>query len=72
MLLQLPDKIQRAIPELKITVHVYDQDPLYRFIIMGRRKYREGDRLGRNLTLEAIAPGGLVLRYQGTAFWFDF
>ena len=71
MLLQLPPEIQRAIPDLKITVHVYDQNPRYRFIIMQRRKYREGDQLGRDLSLEAIAPGGLVLRYQSTRFWLD-
>ena len=72
VLFQLPHEIQRAIPELPITVHVYDKDPRYRFVIMTRRKYREGDQLGRDLTLEAIAPGGLVLRFRGTRFWFDF
>ena len=69
---QLPDSIQAAIPELPVSVHVYDENAANRFIIIERRKYREGDKLGDDLTLEGIMQRGLVLRYQDTAFWVDF
>ena len=71
LLVQLPYSFQAAIPDLPVSVHVYDEDAGNRFIIIERRKYREGDTLGNDLILEGIAPRGLVLRYQDTAFWLD-
>jgi general secretion pathway protein B len=71
LLRQLPFEVQTAIPDLRITVHVYGEEPRSRFVMIQRKKYREGDRLSDDLTLDAIAPGGLVLRYQDTAFWMD-
>ena len=71
LLVQLPYSIQAAIPELPVTVHVYDEDAGNRFIIIERRKYREGDKLSDDLILEGIGPRGLALRYQDTVFWFD-
>ena len=35
---------------------------------INKTKYREGDRVAKDLTLEAITPGGLVMDYQGTRF----
>ena len=68
---KLPYEVQTAIPEMRITVHVYGEEPRSRFVMIQHKKYREGDRLSDDLTLDAIAPGGLVLRYQDTAFWMD-
>jgi len=71
LLRQLPYDIQTAIPEMRITVHVYGAEPRSRFVMIEHKKYREGDRLSDDLILDAIAPGGLVLRYRDTAFWMD-
>lgn len=65
---ELSSAMRSALPKLPISVHVYSEEASGRFVIIGREKYREGDRLERELTLEAIAPGGIVLRYQDTAF----
>lgn len=71
LLRQLPYKTQSAIPDLTVSVHVYAEQASRRFVRINRKKYREGDQLGDNLTLEAIAPDGLVLRYRDTSFWID-
>jgi hypothetical protein len=71
LLRQLPYSVQTEIPDLRITVHVYGEDARSRFVVIQHKKYQEGDRLSEDLTLDAIAPGGLVLRYQDTAFWID-
>ncbi len=68
VLRQLPRDMRRSLPELAISIHVYDNDPRWRFVRINKTKYREGDRLAKDLTLEAITPGGLVLDFQGTRF----
>jgi general secretion pathway protein B len=68
LLRQLSYLIQTALPDLRISVHVYAEVPTDRFVIIQRVQYREGDQLGKDLTLEAITPSGAVLRYQNTEF----
>jgi general secretion pathway protein B len=54
-----------------IDVYVYDEDPQRRFILVGLKKYREGDTLPGGPVLEQITPGYLKLSYQGTTFRVD-
>jgi general secretion pathway protein B len=68
VLRQLPREFRRSVPELDISIHVYDIDPHWRFVRINKQKFLEGDQVAKDLTLEAITPGGLVLVYQGTAF----
>ena len=65
---ELPREFRRSVPELDISIHVYDLDPQWRFVRINKQKFLEGDQVAKDLTLEAITPGGLVLVYQGTAF----
>ncbi|MCZ6770672.1 MAG: general secretion pathway protein GspB, partial [Proteobacteria bacterium] len=64
-------QIQTALPDLPILVHVYGEDASARFVVIRHKRYREGDPLGDNLTLEAITPSGAVLRYRDTSFRID-
>jgi len=68
MLWQLPSSIRSKVPDLSLTVHVYAPEPSSRFVIVGRRKHREGDALASGLKLEAIVPDGIVLDYEGRTF----
>lgn len=54
-----------------IDVYVYDEDPKRRFILVGMKKYREGDTLPGGPVLEKILPGYLKLNYQGKDFRVD-
>ena len=68
LLHRLSYQIQTALPNLLILVHIYGEDPRDRFVIIEHKRYREGDQLGNDLTLEAITPSGAVLRYRDTSF----
>lgn len=54
-----------------LDVHVYDDDPARRFILVDLKKYREGDTLQSGAVLEKILPDSIQLNYQGTRFILD-
>ena len=68
MLWQLPSSIRSKLPEFSLTVHVYAPESSGRFVIVDRRKYREGDALAGGVKLEAIVPDGVILDYAGRTF----
>ncbi len=50
--------------QLEVNVHVYDDRPQSRFVLINMVKYKEGDRLsGANATVSSIVPEGVVLNY---------
>ena len=66
---QLPENVRGGLPELKINVMVYDEDPARRFIIMGGKRYGEGDEVARNLTVEAVRRDRALFRYGAYLFF---
>ncbi|MDH4110410.1 MAG: general secretion pathway protein GspB [Gammaproteobacteria bacterium] len=66
---QLPSDVQRALPELDITVHIYSATPSSRLVRINRRTLQEGDVVENDLTLEEITPDGLILSINGTRYW---
>jgi general secretion pathway protein B len=65
----LPAAQQQAIPEHRLTVHVYSATPEQRFAIINSRKMREGDRSREGLLLEEITPDGVTLEFRGQRFF---
>lgn len=57
-----------ALPDMKLDIHVYSNDPAQRFIFVNMRKYTEGQTLSEGPALERITPDGAVLNYQGLRF----
>ena len=55
----------------RLDVHVYDEDPSRRFILVELQRFVEGDTLGNGAKLEEIMPGGIQMYYQGTRFRID-
>ena len=68
-LAELPDEVRRRLPELRVKVHVYGEEPARRFVLMGLRRYHEGERIGLDgPVIERITPDGMVIDYgQGLA-----
>ncbi|WP_114280127.1 general secretion pathway protein GspB [Thioalbus denitrificans] len=61
---ELPGEVRRALPGLSINVHVYNREPARRFVLIGMRKYREGQRIGEDgPVVERITPEGMVIDY---------
>lgn len=52
----------------RLDVHVYDDDPQRRFLLVELKKYREGDTLANGAVIEEILPEGVRMFYRGTRF----
>ncbi|NEX19056.1 GspB domain-containing protein [Thiorhodococcus mannitoliphagus] len=61
---------QRAmVPAYLMTVHVYDEDPDKRFIVLNAMRYREGEDTLEGLRVEQILKEGAVLSHLGNPFY---
>lgn len=56
------------LPRLHLDLHVYDQNPSKRFVMINMHKLRQGDSLADGVTVVKIRPDGVVLSYQGRKF----
>lgn len=65
---QLPHAIRSQVPEVALNVHVYAPEDASRFVIINRKRYREGDLINGRIRLEAIIPSGVVLDHEGHRF----
>jgi general secretion pathway protein B len=66
---QLPEMTRNSLPELRINVMVYDEDPSKRFIIMGGKRYGEGADIGGNLRLETVQRDRALFRHGAYLFY---
>ncbi|MCZ8115226.1 general secretion pathway protein GspB [Silanimonas sp.] len=58
-----------ALPPLRVSMHVYADDPARRFAIVDGQRRREGETLQPGLTLLEIRRDGLRLGWQGRVLW---
>lgn len=61
----LPAAVRERIPAYAINVHVYNDDPARRFVLIGGERYGEGSTLDGGHRLLQIAPRGLVIDVDG-------
>jgi general secretion pathway protein B len=66
---QLPADVQRALPELDVTVHIYSATPSSRLVRMNGRNLEEGDLVDGQVRLEEITQDGLILSFGDTRYW---
>lgn len=61
----MPENFREAFPQFSIDVHVYNDDPEHRFIIVGGNTYHEGTTLPQGPHIDAITADGVVFEWQG-------
>ena len=61
----LPGSARAALPPLRLSMHVFAEDPLQRFAIIDGARRREGDLLAPGLQVESISREGVRLSWQG-------
>ncbi len=61
---QLPDSVQRKLPDLKYSGHLYSSNPLRRKLIINGRGMREGEWVSDNLQLDEITMSGAIFAYK--------
>lgn len=61
LLRDMPVEFRSSFPAVQIDVHVHDDDPLRRWVLVQGRRYAEGDTLPQGARVEAITARGTVL-----------
>jgi general secretion pathway protein B len=62
---EMPPSYRANFPPIALDVHVYDADPARRWVMIGGRRYNEGDTLATGPRVAAILPQGLVVEHAG-------
>jgi general secretion pathway protein B len=57
-----------AVPELHLSLHVYDPDPAKRYVLLNSTRLREGETTPDGLRLERITETGVVLSWRARRF----
>ena len=57
-----------AVPDIQVSLHVYDADPAKRFVFLDGQRLREGDVAANGLRVERIDADGVVLDHRGSDF----
>jgi general secretion pathway protein B len=57
-----------SLPDMRLDIHVYSNNPGERFVFINMRKYAEGQATTEGPTVERITPDGAVLNNQGLRF----
>ena len=65
---ELPYSLQQKIPEIRISVHIYNSDPELRKVRVNGQIFWQGEEVDRNLIIEEITPRGVVFNYADTMF----
>ena len=55
---------RKALPPLKLSMHLWNPDPARRFVILDGRRLGEGDRVG-DASIVRIERDGVVLEWHG-------
>ncbi|MGA9332715.1 MAG: general secretion pathway protein GspB [Rudaea sp.] len=67
---QLAYDVRKALPPLKLSMHVYAADPAARFVILNDSRMTEGEKTTDDVTLEKIVPDGVILEFKGHRFFY--
>lgn len=65
LLRDMPADYRGAFPQLRVDVHVYDDDPARRWTLINGHKAAEGTTLAEGPTVSRITPEGIVFDFRG-------
>ena len=65
---ELPYSLQQEIPDINISVHIYNENSDARKARINGRLYYEGQDIDNDLTMEEIAVNAIIFDYAGTLF----
>jgi general secretion pathway protein B len=65
LLRDMPTDYRASFPLLRVDVHVYDDDPARRWVMVNGRKAVEGSTLSEGPTVSRITPEGIVFDFRG-------
>jgi general secretion pathway protein B len=62
---EMPSNFRAEFPPLKVDVHVYNDNPQSRFVIVNGKRYHESDALAEGPRIAEIVPEGIVFEWHG-------
>ncbi len=65
---ELPPNIQRQIPDLTFSSHIYSDEPSFRMVNINGRSLREGDMIAEGIKLVEISEEGVIVSYLHYTF----
>jgi len=65
---ELPVAIQRGLPGIRISAHIYSDKPASRMVIINDKTVREGETVAGGVTIEEITREGVIFRFQARRF----
>lgn len=65
---QLPEQIQREIPQFKVGGYIYADKAEDRSVIINNRLVHEGEEAAPGVTLDRMQQHGMILRYKEYRF----
>lgn len=63
---EMPPAFRSEFPRLVVDVHVYNDNPLRRFVLVNGKKYRETDTLLDGPRVVEITPQGVIVEHRGS------
>jgi hypothetical protein len=67
---ELPFSVRKALPTLRLSMHVFAGDPAQRFVVLNDSRLAEGDKTSDEVTLREVRRDGAVLEFQGQRFFY--
>ena len=68
---ELPELLQKAIPDMSFAGHVYSSNPVQRSVIINGYAMGEGDMIVDGLRIEQITRKGVIFDYRSQLFRID-
>ncbi len=65
---ELPAEFRHTVPEMKVNVFVYSEQPEQRFVMVDMVKYTTGERIKESIILKEIRPDSFVVEYNNRTF----
>lgn len=62
---ELPEPIQRAIPQIALGGYMYSKNPSDRLLLIDKVLRKEGEEVAPGLLLEKLQPKQAVFRFRG-------
>ena len=69
---ELPDEVQRALPNLVIGGAMYSEDPANRMLIINGQLFHEGENPAPDVSLEQIRLKAAVLKFKGYRYGITY
>jgi len=67
---ELDYKVRFELPKMAVSMYVYNAQQQFRFVIIGGKRYAEGEQIDSKVSITKIRADGLECEFQGTRFFY--